>query len=350
MTSSTSKPTAIQLKNCAKTFPDGTRVLDALNLDIHPGETLVLLGPSGCGKTTTLRLIAGLEQPDAGGQVLFGGQDVTRLGIEKRNVGMVFQSYALFPNMTVAENVGYGLRVRKIPAAEQRERVMEMLSMMRLDALANRHIDQLSGGQRQRVALARALAVRPQVLLLDEPLTALDAQLRETLRVEINLLLRQLGITAVYVTHDQEEAMALGDRVVVMSNGKIAQAGTPREIYHQPQNAFVADFIGTMNKVRGRVVDGRLECEAGRLTLPSDTAQADEVMFRPEDVEIIDEHDQRSDLKGTVLASFFLGDHTKLLVDIGQEQPLTVERFARCTLQSGQRIGMTVHPSGVLVL
>jgi len=349
MTLPASKPIAIQLKNCAKTFPDGTRVLDALDLEIVPGETLVLLGPSGCGKTTTLRLIAGLEQPDQGGQVLFDGQDVTQLGIEKRNVGMVFQSYALFPNMTVAENVGYGLRIQKMPADRQRQRVAEMLSMMRLTPLANRHIDQLSGGQRQRVALARALAVRPRALLLDEPLTALDAQLRDALRMEINLLLRQLGITAIYVTHDQAEAMALGDRVVVMSQGKIAQIGSPRDIYHQPRNAFVADFIGTMNRVAGTMTPAGLVCEAGRLRVDMASLKAGEILFRPEDVQVV-EGDLEPDLTGTIAASFFLGDRTRLLVDIGQQRPLVVERFARCSLQVGQRIGMTVNPSGLLAV
>lgn len=349
MTLPASKPIAIQLKNCAKTFPDGTRVLDALDLDIVPGETLVLLGPSGCGKTTTLRLIAGLEQPDQGGRVLFDGQDVTQLGIEKRNVGMVFQSYALFPNMTVAENVGYGLRIQKMPAAEQRQRVAEMLAMMRLTPLANRHIDQLSGGQRQRVALARALAVRPRALLLDEPLTALDAQLRDALRMEINLLLRKLGITAIYVTHDQAEAMALGDRVVVMSQGRIAQVGSPRDIYHQPRSAFVADFIGTMNRVTGTVTSAGLVCEAGRLRVDPASHKTGEILFRPEDVHVV-EGDHEPDLTGTIAASFFLGDRTRLLVDIGQQRPLVVERVARCSLQVGQRIGMTVNPSGLLAV
>jgi putative spermidine/putrescine transport system ATP-binding protein len=217
-------------------------------MDITAGETLVLLGPSGCGKTTLLRLIAGLEMPDAGGQVLFDGKDVTRLPIERRNVGMVFQSYALFPNMDVTGNIGYGLRVRGFAKNEVQKRVAEMLEMMQLTEFRNRSIDALSGGQRQRVALARAIAPRPQVLLLDEPLSALDARLREQLRQEIDTLLRALGITAIYVTHDQSEAMALGDRICVMDAGRIAQIGSGRDLYHQPANAFVADFIGDANK------------------------------------------------------------------------------------------------------
>ncbi len=343
------KPLSIQLQSCAKTFADGTRVLEPLDLTIHAGETLVLLGPSGCGKTTTLRLIAGLEQPDAGGRVLFDGEDVTQHSIETRNVGMVFQSYALFPNMTVAENVGYGLRIRKLPAAEQRTRVTEMLAMMRIEALADRHIDQLSGGQRQRVALARALAVRPRALLLDEPLTALDAQLRDALRVEINLLLRRLGITTIYVTHDQTEAMTLGDRIFVMSHGRVAQTGTPREIYHQPESAFVANFIGTMNRLRGEMQDGVFTCAAGLLRWGGAPTTARELLFRPEDVRIV-AGGEASDLGGTVAAAFFLGDRTRLLVDVGQAQPLVVESLARCTLEVGQPVRLQVDPRGLLAL
>ena len=343
------QPLSISLQGCAKTFANGTRVLEPLDLEIAAGETLVLLGPSGCGKTTTLRLIAGLEQPDAGGRVLFDGVDVTRQGIETRNVGMVFQSYALFPNMTVAENIGYGLRIRKLPAAEARARVAEMMAMMRIEALADRHIDQLSGGQRQRVALARALAVRPRALLLDEPLTALDAQLRDTLRVEINLLLRQLGITTVYVTHDQAEAMVLGDRIIVMSHGKVAQAGTPREIYHRPSSAFVADFIGTMNRVRGEWREGAFACAGGRLRWADSEKAVSELMFRPGDVRIVGDMES-PDLEGTVAAAFFLGDRTRVLVDVGGEAPLIVESLARCTLQVGQAVKLQVDPAGILAL
>ncbi|WP_211091393.1 ABC transporter ATP-binding protein [Pseudothauera rhizosphaerae] len=342
-------PLAIRLEGCARTFADGTRALEPLDLDIRAGETLVLLGPSGCGKTTTLRLIAGLERPDAGGRVLFDGEDVTARGIEARHVGMVFQSYALFPNMTVAENIGYGLRIRKLPIREQRARVGEMLAMMRLEALADRAVDQLSGGQRQRVALARALAVRPRALLLDEPLTALDAQLRDTLRMEINLLLRGLGITAIYVTHDQAEAMALGDRIVVMAHGRVAQVGTPRDIYHRPASAFVADFIGTMNRVRGSETADGFACAGGRLRLPPTGRGAAAVMFRPEDVRIAAD-DETADLAGTVTASFYLGDRTRLFVDIGDECPLTVESSARCTFRPGQAIRLNVQPDGLLVL
>jgi len=343
-------PLSIQLQDCAKTFADGTRVLEPLDVQIRAGETLVLLGPSGCGKTTTLRLIAGLEQPDAGGKVLFDGVDVTQQSIEARNVGMVFQSYALFPNMSVAENIGYGLRIRKLAAAAQRERVSEMLEMMRIAPLADRSIDQLSGGQRQRVALARALAVRPRALLLDEPLTALDARLRDTLRVEINQLLRRLAITTIYVTHDQAEAMALGDRIIVMSHGRVAQMGTPHEIYHQPANRYVAGFIGTMNRVQGEHRDGGFACTAGRLRWSAAQASATtELLFRPEDVTLVGS-DALADLVGTVTASLYLGDRTRLIIDVDQAQPLTMDCLARNAPPVGQSVRLQVDPLGLLAL
>jgi putative spermidine/putrescine transport system ATP-binding protein len=336
----------IRLENCAKTFPDGTRALEPLTVEIAAGETVVLLGPSGCGKTTTLRIIAGLESPDAGGRVLFDRDDVTALPIEKRGVGMVFQSYALFPNMTVARNVGYGLRVRKLPRDEREKRVAEMLALVDLERFATRRVDQLSGGQRQRVALARALAIQPRVLLLDEPLTALDAKLREQLRVEIDRLLRGLGITAVYVTHDQAEAMALGDRIVVMERGRIAQAGTPQEIYHRPATAFVADFIGTMNRLAGEVVEGHLVLGAGRVPLGS--IEAREIMFRPEDVRVVEAGDHH--LRATVVSSFFLGDRTRLVLDAGTEAPLVVETTERRKWPRGETVHLALAEGAILAV
>ena len=340
---------SISLKRCSKTFPDGARVLDAIDLDISAGETLVLLGPSGCGKTTTLRLIAGLDRPDPGGQVLFGGDDVTDRPIEHRHVGMVFQSYALFPNMNVADNVGYGLRVRKVRADEQRERVRQMLAMMRIEALADRHIDQLSGGQRQRVALARALAAQPRALLLDEPLTALDAQLRETLRLEIGDLLRRLGITSVYVTHDQAEAMALGDRIVVMSHGRIEQIGTPQDIYHRPASHFVAEFIGTMNRVTGRVEAGFFNCPDGRLPWPDAPASTRQALFRPEDARLVPP-DANGGLSGVVSSAFFLGDRTRVLIALKGGRQITVDAPGRDPVAVGTPIGVAVAHACLLHL
>jgi putative spermidine/putrescine transport system ATP-binding protein len=316
----------ITLQRVAKTFPDGTRALKSLDLEIAAGETLVLLGPSGCGKTTLLRIIAGLETPDADGRVYFGAEDVTALPIEKRNVGMVFQSYALFPNMSVAENVGYGLRIRgELTDAK----LNELLALVQLDGFGNRRVDQLSGGQRQRVALARALAVRPRALLLDEPLTALDAKLREQLRTDIDRLLRSLAITAVYVTHDQSEAMALGDRIAVMEAGQIVQSGTPKEIYYRPKSAFVADFIGTMNRMR---LNG----------------SGEESLFRPEDTRIV--APEEAQFSGTIASVFFLGDHTRLMVDCGASQLLTVETTERREFAAGGRLHLRVPAEALLKL
>ena len=314
----------IKVTNVAKTFPDGTRALKRLDLEMAEGETLVLLGPSGCGKTTLLRIIAGLETPDAGGRVFFGGEDVTPLPIERRNVGMVFQSYALFPNMSVAQNVGYGLRVR---GELTQAKIDELLALVQLEGLGSRRVDQLSGGQRQRVALARALAVRPRALLLDEPLTALDAKLREQLRIDIDRLLRSLAITAVYVTHDQAEAMALGDRIAVMQAGEIMQIGTPREIYYRPRTAFVADFIGTMNRLRLNGSDS---------------------LFRPEDTRLVPQNEAQ--FSGTIASAFFLGDHTRLMVDCGGSQLVTVETTERREYKVGERVHLAVDASALLSL
>jgi putative spermidine/putrescine transport system ATP-binding protein len=338
----------IRLEHCAKTFADGTRALEPLTLDVAAGETVVFLGPSGCGKTTTLRLIAGLEAPDAGGRVMFGGEDVTRLEIEQRNVGMVFQSYALFPNMDVAGNVGYGLKVRGVAPDTRAAQVQEMLDMMQIGAFAQRSIDQLSGGQKQRVALARALVVRPRVLLLDEPLTALDAKLREVLRVDIDRLLRELGITTIYVTHDQAEAMSLGDRIVVMEHGRVAQIGTPQQIYYHPANRFVADFIGTMNRVAGRVHDGRLEFRGGRLPCNAAEGAVVELGFRPEDARIVAAVE--ADLSGRVAASFFLGDRTRVIVEGIADNLIVVESSQRSDVNKGDALYLAVRPESLLRL
>ena len=338
----------IQVSHCAKTFEDGTRALEPIDLEIAAGETIALLGPSGCGKTTTLRIIAGLESPDSGGRVLFDGVDVTPVPIEKRNVGMVFQSYALFPNMSVAGNVEYGLKVRGMPNAQRKARVKEMLAMMHIEPLAQRQIDQLSGGQRQRVALARAIATRPRVLLLDEPLTALDAKLRDSLRLEIDRLLRSLNITTVYVTHDQAEAMALGDRIAVMEHGRIAQIGSPQDIYCSPASTFVADFIGTMNRVSGQAQGDRLRFAGGSVPLGKNAAGSTHVMFRPEDVQLVSH--TTSDFSGKIVSSFFLGDHTRLVIDVGDGQWVTVRAQQRARFINGDSVHCAVEPNAVLAV
>ncbi len=338
----------ITLVQCGKTFR-GTRVLEPLDLSIGAGETLVLLGPSGCGKTTMLRLIAGLETPDAGGQVRFGDDDVTALPIERRKVGMVFQNYALFPNLNVRGNIGYGLKIARVSAAAARERVDELLAMMRLQAHADKPIGQLSGGQRQRVALARALAPRPRVLLLDEPLTALDARLRDTLRGEMNALLRELGVTTVYVTHDQAEAMELGERVVVMSAGRIEQIGTPREIYYRPASRAVAQFVGTLNRIAGQWRDGALVTTGGKLDthtarLPGPT----ELFFRPEDATLADP--AHAPLRGVIEQSTFLGERTRLTVRGAAPDTLLVDVAGRIELARGTPVGIAIAPQALIAL
>ncbi len=343
-------PVPITLSNCAKTFR-GTRVLEPLELQIGAGETLVLLGPSGCGKTTTLRMIAGLETPDAGGRVLFGDEDVTALPIERRQVGMVFQNYALFPNLTVRGNIGYGLRIRRIASDIARRRVDELLAMMRLTEHADKPVDQLSGGQRQRVALARALAPQPRVLLLDEPLTALDARLRDTLRGEMNALLRELGITTVYVTHDQAEAMELGDRIVVMSAGRIEQTGTPRDIYYRPANRTVAQFIGTINRLAGQWRDGMLTTTGGAVPLPAPRSTAlatHEVFFRPEDAWLADP--ESAQLRGTVEGAAFLGERTRLTIRGAAPDAVIVDVAGRVELARGTPVGISIAQDALIAL
>lgn len=340
---------SVHVENCGKTFPDGTQALAPASLDIISGETLVLLGPSGCGKTTMLRIIAGLETPDIGGRVLFDKTDMTSVPIEQRHVGMVFQSYALFPNMTVADNIGYGLKIRGVAKAERAARVAEMVALTNIGGLENRRIDQLSGGQRQRVALARAVAVRPRVLLLDEPLTALDASLRDRLRGELNRLLRSLGITTIYVTHDQAEAMELGDRIVVMRKGAIAQIGTPRDIYFTPQSRFVAEFVGAANIVEGPISSGRLTLPGGWLALnyAADAAAA-VAMIRPETIGVIAEAD--AFLRGTIDSVSFIGDRQRIVVIGAADRPLTVDAPNTMTVRAGERVGLSIPAEAVRVL
>jgi putative spermidine/putrescine transport system ATP-binding protein len=340
---------AVRVENCGKTFVDGTRALEPATLDIARGETLVLLGPSGCGKTTMLRFIAGLEDPDAGGKVLFDGKDMTGTPIEQRNVGMVFQSYALFPNMTVAENIAYGLKIRGMPKRERAARVAELVSLTNITGLENRRIDQLSGGQRQRVALARAVAIRPGILLLDEPLTALDAALRERLRGELNRLLRALGITTIYVTHDQAEAMELGDRVVVMRKGAIAQIGSPREIYFAPKSRFVAEFIGAANILEAPVENGELVLPGGRLPIGRDESLPEAVaMIRPETIGITAAGDGA--LSGTIDSVSFIGDRQRLIVGGAAPKPLAVDAPNTIQARVGERVGLMIAPVAVRVL
>jgi putative spermidine/putrescine transport system ATP-binding protein len=311
----------LELTDVQKRFGDFVAV-ESFNLAAEKGEFVSFLGPSGCGKTTTLRMIAGFEQP-TNGMITIDGRDVTYVPPNRRNVGMVFQSYALFPNMSVADNVGFGLKVRKRPADQIRKRVAELLEIVNLGDRGSRYPYQLSGGQQQRVALARALAFEPQVLLLDEPLSALDAKIRVALRHEIRSIQRQLGITTVYVTHDQEEALSLSDRVVVMSEGRMEQLGTPFEIYNFPATAFVASFVGTLNVLSGVVVNA----STGELTLAGQPARLKstfegsagrevKVALRPEMVSLGEGATGENRLTGTVADVSFLGSIVRIRVGL----------------------------------
>jgi len=274
----------ISLRNLTKYYPGGqVPAVDDVSLDIPAGGFLTLLGPSGCGKSSTLRIVAGLSDPD-GGQVLMDRRDVTRLGAQKRNIGMVFQSLALFPHLTVAENVAFGPRMRGVSAADRKARVERVLSIVELTGFAQRYPHQLSGGQQQRVALARAMVVEPSVLILDEPFSALDRKLREAMQLELYRITREIGVTALFVTHDQEEALTLSDQIAVMNHGRVEQCGTPREIFAAPQTRFVAEFMGLSNFLPARIDDGSLEIEGQRFawTGRMETHGDCDVALRPE--------------------------------------------------------------------
>ena len=279
----------VQLKNISVAFDDQV-ILDDLSLDIKDKEFITFLGPSGCGKTTTLRLIAGFLEPDEG-DVLFEGKKINGVPAYKRQVNTIFQRYALFPHLNVYENIAFGLRIKKWPENEIKAKVEEMLKLVNLTGLEKRHIDTLSGGQQQRVAIARAIANHPKVLLLDEPLAALDLKLRKDMQKELKKIQQQLGITFVFVTHDQEEALTMSDRVVVMDGGKIQQVGTPQDIYNEPENAFVADFIGESNILDGKMIrDFYVEFSGQKFDCLDKGFQENEavdVVVRPEDVDIV---------------------------------------------------------------
>ena len=314
----------LELSGVQKRFGASAAVQN-FDMAVARGEFVSFLGPSGCGKTTTLRMIAGFEKPTAG-TITIDGADMTSRPPNQRNIGMVFQSYALFPNMTVAQNIGFGLRIRKLDAESIRQRVDEMLDLINLTGRGGRYPYELSGGMQQRVALARALAIKPQLLLLDEPLSALDAKIRISLRNEIRAIQRQLGITTVYVTHDQEEALSLSDRVVVMSDGRIEQIGTPSEIYNFPSTAFVASFVGTLNLVIAGVIDAA----SGRLSLDGQEVRtskavtdvpADQLVtlaLRPEGIALGEGEPGSNRLHGVVEDINFLGSIVRIRIRLGE--------------------------------
>lgn len=354
----------INIVGLTKRFGDVTAV-DDISLDIADGEFLTLLGPSGCGKTTTLRMIAGLEQPDEG-RIVVDGQDVTFVPANRRRFGMVFQNYALFPHMTIFENVAFGLRARRETQDDIARKVEEALELVRLPGYAQRKPSQLSGGQQQRVALARALAARPKILLLDEPLSNLDAQLRDETRAEIQRLQKDSGITTVYVTHDQSEALALSDRVAVMNNGRFEQIGTPADIYRRPATAFVARFIGQVNVFAGSVVDiqdGRALVDVGFGRLWSDltapvqagvsirTGQRVQVCIHPENLEPT-EGDGTNVISAEVDITQFNGVTTAMRVEASGHilHAVVFSRSPAAALERGNAIRVRVAPEDVLLL
>ncbi len=337
----------IELKNISKSF-DGETVLDGVSLDIFDGEFITLLGPSGCGKTTTLRLIGGFESADEG-EILFRGKCVNDLPPHKRHVNTVFQKYALFPHLNVFENVAFSLRLQKVEKKEIVRRVKEILEMVSLKGFEHKNVTLLSGGQQQRVAIARALISHPRVLLLDEPLGALDLKLRKDMQNELKAIQKQTGITFIYVTHDQEEALSMSDRVVVMSEGRIQQIGTPTDIYNEPVNAFVADFIGESNIVDGVMLQDKkarfsgqtFECLDGGFA-PNEPV---DVVVRPEDVDVVPV--DKGMLTGVVTAVTFKGVHYEIIVDIGGfKWMIQTTDF----VGEGENIGLFIEPDAIHIM
>jgi iron(III) transport system ATP-binding protein len=350
--------TAVTIDRVVKTY-GATRALDEVSLQISPGELFFLLGPSGCGKTTLLRSIAGFYIPDSG-RIRFGEKDVTPLPPQKRDTGMVFQNYALWPHMTVEANVGFGLRVRRIPRGERKRRVAQALELVRMGEYARRRPNQLSGGQQQRVALARALVIRPQCLLLDEPLSNLDAKLRLEMRGEIRRLCKEFGLTAIYVTHDQKEALSVADRMAVMFKGRVAQVGAPRELYRHPASAAIADFLGETNFVAGEITAAAGEQRTIHTALGTLTAHAPEapaagactLSLRPEAFAVAADAARVNVIRGRIAERVYLGDAVQLTVSAAG-QPLranVTERADAPPLEVGRDAALTIDPRDVVVL
>jgi spermidine/putrescine ABC transporter ATP-binding subunit len=354
----------VSIRNVSKTFPGGVTAVDNVSFDIAPNEFFALLGPSGCGKTTLLRMISGLETP-TGGQIVIGGEDMALTPPNKRPTNMVFQSYAVFPHMTVAKNVAYGLAVTGVPADETRRRVAEALEMVQLSALADRKPDQMSGGQRQRVALARALVKRPKVLLLDEPLSALDAKLRDGMRLELTRLQETVGITFIIVTHDQDEALSMASRIAVMEKGAVRQIATPSELYERPANKFVADFIGKVNLIAATASTGKkgqVVCDAkglGKIAIAADGAFSGAVSLavRPEKLKIGRSEPKGAKLikaQGTVRDVSYYGDTSHIVVACrdGLELAVNVQNESRlgASVARGQKVWVHWAPEDLLIL
>ena len=339
----------VSIERLKKQFGSSVAVSD-FSLDIADGELVAFLGPSGCGKTTTLRMIAGFIDPTAG-TIRIGETDVTPLPVHKRNTGMVFQRYALFPHMTVAQNVSFGLEMHKVPAAERDTRIRTVLDMVRMTELRDRYPRQLSGGQQQRVAIARALAIQPKVFLLDEPLSNLDAKLRVEVREEIRALQQRLGLTTIFVTHDQEEALAIADRMAIMHDGKVQQVGAPQELYERPANLFVADFLGKMNLFRGGMEGAAFTTERGtRIAAQGGVAHARHLGVRPERVTLTAQAGQGNSLAGVVDSAVYLGSllEVRVKLDSGETIASQVSNGAArdgLPIAAGTRVHASFQPA-----
>ena len=342
--------TIIKIENISKSFGEKV-VLDNINLDIKRGEFVTLLGPSGCGKTTLLRMLAGFTKPDEGGVIMMEGKDILAMPPHKRPLNTVFQRYALFPHLNVYENIAFGLKLKKVDPKEIDQRVRKALKMVSMTDYEDRDVNSLSGGQQQRVAIARAIVNQPQVLLLDEPLAALDLKMRKDMQMELKQMHEALGITFIYVTHDQEEALTLSDTIVVMSEGKIQQIGTPTDIYNEPTNSFVADFIGESNILNGTMIKDKevefighkFECvDAGF----GENAAVD-VVVRPEDVYII-ANAENAELSGVVKSCIFKGVHYEMFVETDKKFELMIQDYN--AFEVGSKVGMFIKPSDIHVM
>jgi spermidine/putrescine ABC transporter ATP-binding subunit len=355
----------VSIRNVSKKFPGGVIAVDNVSIDIAQNEFFALLGPSGCGKTTLLRMISGLETPTSG-QIVIGGENMALTPPNKRPTNMVFQSYAVFPHMTVEQNVGYGLKVTGVASDEIKRRVAEALEMVKLTQLASRKPDQMSGGQRQRVALARALVKRPKVLLLDEPLSALDAKLRDDMRMELTRLQETVGITFIIVTHDQDEALSMASRIAVMDKGAVQQIATPMELYEHPRNRFVADFIGKVNLIEGTAIASKgksLTADVkglGTVELPFDkeVSGAISIAIRPEKLRVSKSEPKSAKLvklQGSVRDVAYYGDTSHLVIDgnSGLDLSVTVQNESRGgegNLQRGQKVWVAFEPEDSIIL
>ncbi len=336
----------LEINGICKSF-DSVKVLTDVHFTVRGGEFVTLLGPSGCGKTTLLRIVAGLESADAG-EVVLGGRSLIQMPANQRPVNTVFQSYALFPHLTVFENVAFGLRSRKVPAAQIAERVDRALRMLQMETMAGRYPHQLSGGQKQRVALARALVNEPEVLLLDEPMSALDAKLRAEVQLELRQLQRRLQKTFVLVTHDQDEAMTVSDRVMVMRDGRIEQIGTPAEVYERPVNRFVAEFLGSANLIRATRHNGSVQTEHGPMTLLAAPPWNEGTLaIRPERVKVCRQRPISNGVRGRIRESVYRGDHMDLFIEPG---PFRVRSAPIGSFRAGDKIWLELKPDYLVAL